>query len=191
MSLTKIISTVFLFIIGIWFLSTTQVVASMNHKNRTCFSGLEDQGKSVKELVEKASIISYMEAVSFEEDDSVAPFDGYYQLGVRWELKPNAVMGFRVLGLRPHKNFPQYFFDLTQRHELINVNKVTGGFTGTVIIDGKCTLAPRFVLGYNYLVFVGIESRMAFEPVHSPDLDKWALAVKEAAMEDHRKRTGQ
>ena len=98
-------------------------------------------------------------------------FPGFYTLVVQDEIKNATKAEYKIWGLPPHENIPQYFFDLTLVHNNLNFDALYGGTTGIIEIENSCVLAPRMIEHWNYLVFLGVESELAFEPIHSPQFD--------------------
>jgi hypothetical protein len=81
------------------------------------------------------------------------------------------------LGGLPYQVIPQHYIDITERHNNLDLSYVTSGSTGFIMHEGKCSLYPRFLIGYNYLVITGVQTTMAFEPINSTNIDKWFKAV--------------
>jgi hypothetical protein len=118
-------------------------------------------------------------ASSFVPDTSKKGYDGYYILAsTGTELKGGPQSQQIVFGKAPYAYPPQSYFRVGERHSEIDPEAVYGGLTDIIAQGTHCPLLPQFVLGYRYLVLLGTDSSMSFEPIHAPRNDAWYLAVR-------------
>jgi hypothetical protein len=120
-------------------------------------------------------------AEEFVTDGSNPPYDGYYVFAPGEELKGHYQRQIKVWGSEPYERIPQFYIDITEMHGIQDTNRLYGGTTGIIETKNGCFLNPRFSIGWEYLLILGVNSEMAFEPVHSPTLDEWYKSVKTAA----------
>ena len=155
-----------------------------------CKTGyVEWSRQPLSKIVEGSHTIVLATVGEFVADTSRPGFEGYYTLystGVEVKGRPSGPI--KVYGQAPYDYPPQIYFDIEWRHNQIAANHkahnqvtIPGGIAGTTNIDNHCPLAPKFVLGYRYLVMLGTESRLSFEPIHSGRArdDSWFALVQE------------
>ena len=160
----------------------------------TCKSGyVEWERRPVSEIVAKSHTIFLATAVEFIPDDSRKGYDGYYVLSsTGTELKGGPQGKVIVYGLTPYAVPPQLYFDLSVRHdEIANAYRKfgqtgPGGMSWITEIGTHCPVAPRFVIGYNYLAMLGTDSRLSFEPIHSSYNDAWLRLVRNIVESEQR-----
>lgn len=145
-----------------------------------------DNGISLEEMVRRAEFIVLATPYDFRLEDRRDGLAGIYTFTVMSELKGRGVPDFEVPGMHPHDHLPQRYIDITEYHGTFDEAAVRLGGTFLSETDENCVLAPQFLLGYNYLLFVGLSSFSGFEPIHSPHLDAWYLAVRGEAAEQAR-----
>lgn len=139
------------------------------------------RGSSVDTLVRNAETILIASAEDFVPDTSNPPHEGYYIFVTSGtELKGSPGGQFQVWGSSPFATMPQYYVDITETHQNYDLDNLYGGTTGTVENDDGCFLNPRFLIGWRYLLLLEVNSEMAFEPINSPNIDQWYLAVRDA-----------
>lgn len=134
--------------------------------------------KPVSEIVNASDTI-YMEVpIAFVPDASRTGHAGYYLISsTGTELKGGAQSVRRIYGQEPFSYIPQHYFTVDQRHSEISEDAIGDGFTGT---NENCALSPRFVIGYRYLIMLGTESTMSFEPIHDSKNDRWFKLIETA-----------
>lgn len=167
-------------ILVIAFLHSNLFAGNLHCKNKDEFL----TGKSMAEIVAASSSISMATVVDFLSDNSKPPFKGYYKLSTDGEIKGPLWQGhIKIWGDEPYARIPQYYIDLTARHKDINLNQVYSGLTGFALLEnGNCILYPRFMVGYRYLVLVDVKHSIAYEPIHSTNIDKWYQSVYEESL---------
>lgn len=144
-----------------------------------------DSGISLEEMVRRADYIVWATAHAFRPDERSDGLAGVYTFAVMSELKGRGVRDFELPGMPPHAQLPQRYIDITEYHQDFDEEAVRLGGTFVSETDESCVLAPQFLLGYNYLIFFGLNSSSGFEPVHSPPRDAWFQAV--AAEVEHQR----
>jgi hypothetical protein len=138
------------------------------------------QGAPLETLVADASSIVFARAVSFTPEARSDGLDGVYRFQRLWNLKGVSTQPLTVSALRPYEHIPQYYLDLTDRHQNFDTDSVYS-FSQTIVAGQRdCQASARFVLGYNYLIFVDLDSFVSYEPVHSIEDDAWYISVDQA-----------
>ena len=137
----------------------------------------ESWSRTLPEMVSASEQIVLAQAYSFEPQERSDGLDGVYTMAVLAELKGGPASGIRIAGLAPHDFLPQSYIDVTARHNAFAAGEVPFGFTSIIEGDTSCRLAPKFMLGYNYLIFIDLEHHAGQQPVHSPQLDQWFRSV--------------
>jgi len=150
-----------------------------------------DNGISLEEMVRRADSIVLATPYNFRLEDRGDGLAGVYTFSVMAELKGRGVRDFEVPGMRPHDQLPQRYIDITGYHEDFDEAAVRLGGTFLSETGESCVLAPQFLLGYNYLLFVGLSSFSGFEPIHSPTRDAWYLAVREEVAKQAREMSSE
>lgn len=142
---------------------------------------------SLVELVEAASFIGLYDVRSAEKD-ALSLFDDIESYTYRlagWTIlnrqeTPQPLIEIR--GAPPIVDIPQSYLVTTELHARINPTRPGGfGLTDLKRLRGEeqCQAAPAFKVGYRYLIIGGVDSRIAFEPIHAPELDAWYKAVED------------
>lgn len=175
-----------IFLIMVWGIASPSMAMRSLSPCKTGYIEWED--RPLSELVKGSHTIFLATAYDFVPDESREGFDGYYRMvSTGTELKGGAQGVVKVYGQQPYPYPPQSYFDVSSRHQKIAdqqraSNKPTppGGLTGYTVNGTYCPLSPRFVMGYTYLVLLGTESRMSFEPIHATADDAWYLIVRQA-----------
>ena len=161
-----------------------------------CETGyVEWEDATLTELVAGSDTIFVATAREFVPDTSIEGFDGYYlMLSTGSELKGSPRGLAKIYGQEPYPYPPQIYFDIPHRHqELADRHRefgqisLPGGIADAAKIGTHCPLAPRLLIGYDYLVMLGTDSRLSFEPVHATRNDAWFLLVRDA-VETERNR---
>lgn len=155
--------------------------SAQQHRPVSCDRSLPPftyQGASLQSLVSDADAVIYARAVSFRADERSDGLDGEYEFQLHWALKGSPSRPITLAALRPYETVPQHYLDLTETHERFDPESVYS-FSQTVV-EGRrdCEASARFLIGFDYLIFLGLDSFVSFEPVHSPRLDAWYLAVE-------------
>lgn len=158
--------------------------ASAFHPIDECQAGyVAWEGRPLRDLVEHSSDIYLATAKTFTPDSSKEGFDGYYTFeSTGTELKGGGQGIRKIYGRSPYEYPPQSYFSIDRNHQVLNIDSIYGGETFYIQDGDYCHLMPRFVIGYRYLIFIGIESRMSFEPIHSTTQDAWMSAVIKATV---------
>ena len=174
-------------------LSCTPALSSPLNPCETGYVEWEDA--TLIELIQGSDTVLKATAYEFVPDTSREGFDGYYLMsstGIELKGRPRGYT--KIYGQKPYPYPPQIYFDIPNRHEqLANRHRefgqisLPGGIAGATKIGTHCPLAPQFVIGYDYLVMLGTESRLSFEPIHSSGSDAWFLLVYDA-VEAERKQ---
>ena len=144
------------------------------------------QDPTLEQIVSDANFIALYSVESVERDleSSFHQFDSYtYSLRRRVSLKGEAPLVTEIQGLEPEHVIPQVYFSLDQRHsDMVNLSPERRALGVRVLTRDKsdCVAASRFFIGYQYLIFGGVTSTAAFEPVHALAYDPWYQAVKAA-----------
>lgn len=150
-----------------------------------CKTGyVEWEDRPLSEIVRASDLIYMGTPVEFVKDDSQSGFDGYYLVahanGI--DLKGRVHGMKKVYGAAPYAYPPQDYFRVDELHSSFDENTTFWGRGGIGIrlrYEGShCPLLPRFVIGYDYLMMFGTESRMSFEPIHSITTDNWYRLVE-------------
>ncbi|MEQ3744865.1 MAG: hypothetical protein ABNH53_01340 [Henriciella sp.] len=140
--------------------------------------GLELRGVSAEQLFEQAEYVAYVTVSDFTEFVTEDDFDGEYTISPLLVFKGEEHHSQVVLGAAPYNTPPQFSFDITKTHSEMDYERLYGGTTGFIEKERVCTLNPKLVVGWNYLVFLGVHSEMAFEPIHSSHLDGWYQEIR-------------
>lgn len=133
--------------------------------------------QTLDQLIESATGVYLVEAEAFEPARD-AEF-GTYTLKVISARKGNEKR-VEIVGRAPPLEVPQYYFDATLRHsryKIEDLNANFGRFVEYQKLGSSCTTYPDFVISYRYLLFIGIDHELAFEPINSTLEDKWFQAV--------------
>lgn len=156
--------------------------ASADSKQNCSEIFFANRGASVNELVGQSDTILLATAEEFNLDNSNPPFDGYYTfISSGTVLKGDRFLSkARVWGSSPFQTIPQNYMDITAQHGAQDMEALYGGLTGIIETEDGCYFSPRFMMGWNYLLLLGVDSAMAYEPIHSPNLDEWYQAVNDA-----------
>ena len=152
--------------------------------SRPCRLGGADEWemRSLDEMVEAADVVAFVRVADFTQDDSVSGFDGYYEFDLISDLMGELPIDFKLYGSEPYSSLPQAYIDVTAVHNHIDLDRMTGGLTGYLEQDGRCKLLPKFHIGFNYIAILGVQSRLAFEPIHSPHLDNWFISIRQIVL---------
>ena len=142
---------------------------------------IKNRGLSIEQIVASSTSIQLAYVEEYVVDGKNIPYTGYYRISPISELKGSSKASGVIWGLEPYAEVPQQYMDITEVHATIDPESVYGGHTAIVDYDGVCVLAPRFKLGWLYLIISGVQSEMAFEPINSPQLDAWYKQVESAA----------
>lgn len=135
---------------------------------------------SVEQLVE-ASTGVYLVTVSRFEFSTDNRF-GTYQANVISTLRGEQKHVLSLRGYKPPSVVPQYYFDLTEHHSGFDPDNLNANFGRGLIFEkneDECRIFPDFVEGYSYLVFLGVNHELSFEPINSLTADRWYLMVKD------------
>lgn len=167
-------------------LSCTPALSSPSNPCETGYVEWDDA--TLSELVHGSDMIFLARAYEFVPDTSRMGFDGYYLMSsTGTELKGFPRGNTKIYGQEPYAYPPQIYFDIPNRHQQLADRhrefgqiSLPGGIAGATNIGKHCPLAPRFVIGYDYLVMLGTESRLSFEPIHSGASDPWFALVRDA-----------
>jgi hypothetical protein len=155
----------------------------------SCQTGyVEWQDRPFSDLIAGSRAIFLATAQEFVPDTSVEGFDGYYLVSsTGTEIKGGAQGLVKIYGQVPYPYPPQIYFDIPNRHQELadrhrefGQTSLPGGISGVTNIGTHCPLAPRFVIGYQYLIMLGTESPLSFEPIHAARSDAWFLLVRDA-----------
>lgn len=160
----------------------------------TCKTGYVDwEFRPVSEIVANSHTIFLATASEFVPDNSHDGFDGYYIMySTGTELKGGAQGPLKIYGRYPYDYPPQHYFEIRERHEEIAEayrsfkQSGPGGISEITKMGTYCPLAPRLVLGYTYLVLIGTDSRLSFEPIHTPRNDAWFNLVRQILKSQER-----
>ncbi|MEM6475814.1 MAG: hypothetical protein AAF687_06575 [Pseudomonadota bacterium] len=167
----------------------TEPVHALRSLNPCKTGYVEWSRQPLSKIVEESHTIVLATAGEFVPDTSRPGFEGYYTLnstGVVVKGRPKGPI--KVYGQAPYDYPPQFYFDIEWRHKEIVANhkahnqvSTPGGVAGTTNVDNHCPLAPSFVRGYSYLVMLGTDSRLSFEPIHASRArdDAWFALVQE------------
>jgi len=143
---------------------------------------------SVAELVSHASFIGLFEVteVALDEVSMYEDTASYTYTLIPASILKNPgprIFSTQIVGVAPLKEIPQHYLAISERHGFFDLNDP--GKLGTSAIyrlsdSSECVAAPNFKIGYTYLVFDGVDSKVAFEPIHFSKTDPWYLAVERA-----------
>lgn len=146
-----------------------------------CRTGyIEWIGKPVREITEASHTIALVNVVGFVQDSQPDGEDGYYILSDIIVLKGDPKNNNKIYGFRPFDQIPQEYFNTERNHNRIDRQGAYHGNAWLIEKGSKCRPVPKFVIGYNYLILLGTESKMSFEPIHSVIHDKWYLDVEKS-----------
>ena len=169
-------------------------IAAVAHPATSCETGyVEWEGRSPEEIVAKSHTIFLATVAEFVPDDTRPGYDGYYVLvstGV--ELKGGGQGKVTVYGKAPYQVPPQNYFDLTAKHNQMveryrqSGSAQLGGIANYTEFGRHCPVAPRFVIGYQYLALLGTDSLLSFEPIHDTVGDLWLRLVRQLALDEPR-----
>jgi len=163
-------------------LVTSVDVALAEGRNNPCKKLAHQKLRSVSELVDQAEYIGVYEVLKVTKDDVslYANRESYsYLISQLRPIKGNNPVIAHISGQEPLASVPQEYLALEHLHGEIPEGDADkyGRSTFLVSSDGeRCLVAPRFMLFYKYLVFGGLDSSIAFEPVHHY-LDPWYRRV--------------
>ncbi len=162
--------------------ASASLPASADSKPNCSKSFFDNRGASVNELVGQSNTIMLASAEEFTLDNSNPPFDGYYTfMSSGTVLKGDRFLSkVKVWGSSPFQAIPQNYIDITAQHGALDMKGLYGGLTGIIETEDRCYFSPRFLIGWNYLLLLGVDSAMAYEPIHSPSMDEWYQAVNDA-----------
>ena len=139
---------------------------------------------SVSQLVTEAQFIGRYKVLAATKDaESIyKKADSYqYNLILITDLKSGAENSLiTITGRAPEKIPPQIYFAIVDQHSKIRPE--TPALFGISSMEklkkgDHCRIAPSFVIGYEYLILGGVDTRISYEPIHSSD-DAWYLMVK-------------
>jgi len=169
-------------------------IAAAAHPATLCETGfIEWEGRSPEEIVAKSHAIFLATVAEFVPDDTRPGYDGYYVLvstGV--ELKGGGQGKVAIYGKAPYQGPPQNYFDLTAKHNQMvgryrqSRSEWLGGIANYTELGKHCPVAPRFVIGYQYLALLGTDSPLSFEPIHDTVDDQWLRLVRQIALDERR-----
>lgn len=164
------------------------------HPLPECKTGyVEWERRGLDEIVANSPTIFLATAEEFVPDQTRPGFDGYYVLlstGV--ELKGGGQGKVVVYGQAPYQIPPQHYFDLSAHHkQMVEAFRQSGriergGVGSYTQIGTHWPIAPRLVLGYQYLVLLGTDSRLSFEPINDLLQDEWRKLVTQLALGGRR-----
>lgn len=135
---------------------------------------------TVEQLVEASRGVYLVTVADFEESDD--PEFGTYRANVITTIHGEPKSVLRMRGYKPPASPPQYHFDLTEHHSEFSADNLNANFGRGLIFEksgGECHIFPDFVSGFNYLVFLGVNHELAFEPINSIAKDKWLQMVRD------------
>jgi len=141
------------------------------------------KNRSAEELVRDASYIALYEVLSVEKDPETKFRDTQsytYLLSNVRTVKSRPPTIIKITGIEPLSKIPQVYFSIYDRHSDMDLS-APGKLGISPFIPtnspNECKPAAQFMIGYNYLVFGGVEFEAAYEPIHSSQHDVWFLNV--------------
>lgn len=149
------------------------------------FNGQYDT--SINQLVAEAEFIGRFKVLSAIKDEKsfYKRAESYqYRMVSQRDLKSgSSTSTITITGLAPENIPPQIYFTINNRHSKVRPETPTlfGISSIEKLAEGDiCEIAPTFVIGYEYLILGGLNTRISYEPIHSPDDDAWYQMVKSA-----------
>lgn len=141
---------------------------------------IENRGISSTKLLQKAetAFLGKVSSYTFEKGHPI--FSGFYTVNVQAEIKGVELGQYKIWGDKPFDVLPQHYLDLTISHNSMNFDSLYGGTTGIIETKQTCILKPKFLIGYNYLILLGVKSELAFEPINSPQIDLFYKTILSA-----------
>ncbi|MEC8926133.1 MAG: hypothetical protein VYD07_09480 [Pseudomonadota bacterium] len=132
---------------------------------------IENRGISSAQIYQKSQTIFLGKVASYTIEKGHSLFPGFYMVDVLDEIKGVKLGTYKVWGERPFEYLPQHYIDITKSHNNMNFEALYGGTTGIVETDKECFIKPKLMVDYNYLILLGIQSELAFEPINSTQFD--------------------
>lgn len=141
---------------------------------------VENRGISSAKLFQKSETAFLGTIVSYTLAQGHPVFTGFYTVNVQAEIKGVKLSNYKVWGEEPFEYLPQHYIDITQAHNDMNFEAMYGGTTGIIETKKGCILKPKFLIGYNYLVLLGVKTELAFEPINSVQSDLFYKSIMSA-----------
>jgi hypothetical protein len=138
---------------------------------------------TVEALVESSTGVYLITVAGFEASEETE--FGTYRANVVSTIYGEQKQVLTLRGFAPPPVPNQYYFDLTEHHSNFRSDNLNANFGRGLIFEkaeGRCQIFPDFIEGYNYLVFLGVNHELAFEPINSITSDKWLQMVKERSV---------
>jgi hypothetical protein len=135
-------------------------------------------GKPVADLAAASHTIALVNVAGFVADPQANGKDGYYVLSPQIILKGKPDNVYKIYGFSPFDQIPQSYFNIEWNHNRPDREKIYRGEAEILEKNGECHPVPKFIIGYNYLILLGTNSKMSFEPINSVENDNWYRDVK-------------
>lgn len=113
-----------------------------------------------------------------------------YELELHQAIYGSPQSTLTLTGMSPFDQVPELYFGALRRYDELTEDDFTiFGSTNWIEIDGNCVAAPRFVVGYTYVIINGgITSRASFEPVLDSSQNGWLRLIWSRLDGDNRDR---
>lgn len=151
------------------------------HSLGSCETGYPEwEDRPLSEIIDASQTIYLGVPYAFVPDSSKVGYEGYYLVSsTGTELKGGAQSDRKIYGDAPFAYPPQHYFNVERYHKEMNLKNISGGLTDFFVDGSHCRLLPKFVIGYTYLIILGTESRMSFEPILDNRSDQWFINVRD------------
>lgn len=179
------------FLLALSFIMVMSIaVALPESRSDPCAKLIHQESRSISELVSQAEYIGLYEVLRATKDD-ISLYNNResysYFISILRHIKGDTPRVADISGLEPLSNVPQDYFILDLQHEEIPEDDPERYGRSELLVsnDGeRCLVAPRFMIGYKYLIFGGLDSSLAYEPVHH-DSDPWYRRVVTEVQEEN------
>ncbi|MEO9635476.1 MAG: hypothetical protein ABJF89_00945 [Parasphingorhabdus sp.] len=140
-------------------------------------------GMSLQELVKTSDAVDLVNIVSFSPSDNDGLFDGTYKgISTGSDLKGSQRLPYKFRGRAPYKMLPQYYLDLTLKHQRIDAKQFYPTSHPRVHQPEGCSFLPKFLINFSYLMFMKKGDLIAYEPIHTASLDNLYKKVEQIAL---------
>jgi len=141
----------------------------------------KQEATSIDAMFEQADFIALFEVEKFvnKETDKNQRYS-YYELSLSKQLFGNPPQSYDVPVQFETKRVPPRYFYVKEIHETAVRDNVTIlGFSYPWRIEkDNCTITTDLILGYEYLIFGGVNSRMAYQPILDRHFDPLYKDIK-------------
>lgn len=148
-----------------------------------------DRERTIRSFInESESIAIYVVDDVRQLDDSIYLRSESYEYSMRRALsiKGSGAERIQVIGYEPYDQTPQHYFGLNDIYRSLGPDSslMFGGSAWTEGVSNECEIAPRFLVGYSYIVFDSeYLSRASYEPTLHFRANPWLRLITEITNE--------